>query len=399
VVGQSTQYALDPADPWAYRGDRTLVTPDEVAVYTDEWAVTRGLQAGGVTWTPLFGQTFEPSATAEVVYVATVTATGESSWGVVTATESGPEVVLDVPLLQGTTALPAALPGGEVGRLLLVAAPGVQAVQYAPGADAPWTDLAELAPGVGTVALEGDPATDRVRVLAPDGRVLFDEAAPDAPSPAPSAPAAVPAPAPVPSATAPPAPEEEAPATTAPPALDTTPYELRVADAWAYRGPAELQQHPNLAVEDGRLFAERGAGRDDGSWSDRPLLAVERPDGLSVLVVLHTRGGTALVTTTWQRQDEAPQQSEQAVQDGRLLIQSFVPAPDGSGVLLALGSPRASAAALLQGGTGRVTEGIALAGVGVWTLRPGEGGEVVLYGEEDGGGNAREYVRAPALRS
>jgi hypothetical protein len=87
------------------------------------------------------------------------------------------------------------------------------------------------------------------------------------------------------------------------------------------------------------------------------------------------------------------------VRDGPLLIQSFVPAPDGTGVLLALGSPRASAAALLQGGTGRVTEGIALAGLGVWTLRPGEGGEVVLYDEGDGGGNAREYVRAPALRS
>ena len=178
-------YRLDPDDPWAYRGTPLVELgkgfAETVAV---ELAVRRGVPEEQVVLTPVFGQRDEPSQSAELVYVAQVA--GERRWGVAATSEAGPELRVDEPLSEPALALAAALPGDEVPRLLVVAAPAAGALEYGPGPAGAFTALAPLADGVGTIALEGDPATDSFRVLAPDGRELLREPAPGPGAPPPA---------------------------------------------------------------------------------------------------------------------------------------------------------------------------------------------------------------------
>ncbi|MBW3641083.1 MAG: hypothetical protein KY451_14830 [Actinobacteria bacterium] len=182
---QVNPYALDPADPWPYRGDPEVRTQGDLDAYTVEFAARRGVLTDDVRLTPLFGQVYEPSV-PELFYVATVTSSGDSWWGVVQASESGPELLVDVPLPDGTTALPAALPGDEVARLLVVAAPSVGRIEYGPDDASGWTAMTSIADGVAITPLEGDPAADQVRMLGPDGQVVFSGLAPDADAPEPA---------------------------------------------------------------------------------------------------------------------------------------------------------------------------------------------------------------------
>ena len=177
----TSRYALDPQNPWAYRGDPMVIAEGSEQVYASEWATRHGTTPANITFEPLFGQVWEPSQLAEVVYVATLTQTGESFWGVVTATEGGPEFVYDVPLPDDTAILAAPLAGDEVARLLILAAPEVTSVEYAPtGTD--WAAAVSSdgagAPGAYIKGLEGDPATDRVRALV-GGDVIDEIDAPD----------------------------------------------------------------------------------------------------------------------------------------------------------------------------------------------------------------------------
>ena len=368
-------YALDPADPWDYRGTpQDQLGTGTIETVTREYAVRRGVAEADLSLTPLFGQVWDPSGQAEVVFVATVD--GEHRWGVAQGGEGGPEFPVDEALSPGTRALPFALAGDEgVGRLYVVASPQVDALQYTAGGARQWSAMTELADGVAVGPLEGDPATDRYRVLDPDGGVLVEGPAPDAPAAGP-----------------PPSGGGEGPGTDTPPDVDTAPYALDPDDPWAYRGPAEPSQHPDLAVEADRLFTGGRPDRTGGSWRQRPLLAVERPDGLSVLMVLHTKGDQAIVTTTSQRQDEAPRQSEQEVVDGQLLVQTFVPEPAG-GLLIALASDRTGGVVLEQPGGARESSE---PGYGVWELAPdAQPGDVLLYSEGDG----LLYASEPARRS
>ena len=173
--------ALDPAAPWPYREGRTGPDDDALAALRDAWRA----EHPGSTWTPLFGQVAESSGRAEVVFVST--GPDGAQWGVQRETSEGARLAASGDVTPATTALVAALPGDEVARLLVVAAPGSTRLAYAPrgAGDAP---LAELADGVGTTALEGDPALDRVRVTGADGGVVHDEPAPD-PVSTPTAPA------------------------------------------------------------------------------------------------------------------------------------------------------------------------------------------------------------------
>lgn len=374
---ESGPFALDPADPWEYRGDPIESLVSTVRTVGREWAVRHNSESSSLA--PLYGEVYEPSGQTVIVFVAT-DAQGDSWWGVAESTESGPEFLLDQPLQDGTTALPAALPGDEVARLLVVASPQVGQIEYAPDGVSfqPMSPTVSDEPGVAVTPLEGDPASDRIRVLDGDGDLddpVFEGPAPDAPG----------------ASSVPPG---EGPGTDSSPDVDTAAYRLDVSDPWAYRGPEELTQHPNLAAEDARLFAESGEGRGDGSWSERPLVAVELADGLSVLVVLHTKDDAAVVTTTSQRQDEAPVQSELEVIDGRLLLQAFVPDSDGSGgVLLAVASPRASA---VETDMPRATALGGPAGVALWDLPPeADAGSIFVYGE----GAGLLYHSEPARRS
>jgi hypothetical protein len=363
AVTPATEYALDLDAPWEYRGERALLDEGSLATANREWATRHDVALDDVTMWPLFGQVWEPAGTGEVVYLVHEAGTGEHWYGVVQYSESGPELAVDRQLLDpAPTALAVSLPGDEVARVLVVAAPGVDAVEYAPDAASEWSELAPLEPGVATGPLDGDPASDSLRVLA-DGDVVFQGEVPDLEADRSAGPTG------------------EGPGTETPVDVDPAPYALDVDAPWAYRGPAELQQHPNLAADDEELFTAADIV-PVGEWSQRPLLAVERPDGLSILMVLRTDGEQAWVSTTWQRQDEAPRQNRQQVADGRLVVQSYLPQSDGTGVHVALAAPRTGAVEMdVPAAEQLVNE----EGWGLWTLPSEHGsGELFLYSEGDG---------------
>lgn len=111
-------------------------------------------------------------------------------------------------------------------------------------------------------------------------------------------------------------------------------------------------------------------------------------------MVLHRKGDQALLTATWQRQDEAPLQSEQAVRDGQLLVQTVVPGEAGGGLLVAMASPRAGAVETDVPGTGRAV--VDEPGLAVWQVPAGAGpGSVLLSSQGDG----VLYHSKPARRS
>ena len=171
-------YALDPADPWPYRGDPTVRVPADLDAYTIEWAGRRGVLTDDVRLTPLFGQVYEPSGAPELVYLATLTSSGESWWGVAQAAADGPVLLVDRWLAPGTISLSAALPGDEVARLLVTTSPQAEQIEYGADDATEFVPMAAPAPGVGIIALEGDPATDRLRVLVQDAEI-FRGPAPD----------------------------------------------------------------------------------------------------------------------------------------------------------------------------------------------------------------------------
>jgi hypothetical protein len=169
-------YALDPADPWAYRGDQQMRAND-LAAFQSAWSARHP----GSAMVPLFGEIYEPSAQPEFVFVAQ-TSEGPR-WGFASMRPSGIDFLIDQPLASGTTVLAAAVPGDEVARLLVVGAPDVQAIQYA-GDGTTFRDmLGVLAPGVRVGPLEGNTAVDQIRVIGADGQPIFTGAAPE-PAPA-----------------------------------------------------------------------------------------------------------------------------------------------------------------------------------------------------------------------
>jgi len=175
TVAPASPYALDPRAPWAFRG-----TPFDDATIQREYATRTG--GAEVLVTPLFAKVYEPSAQLEVVFLAEVD--GAYRWGVAQTSDAGPEFLWDQPLPEPALALAAALPGDEVARLLVVAAPEAETVEYVSRATANITQtesIALIAPGVATVALEGDPATNAYRVLGPDRELIVRADAPDAP--------------------------------------------------------------------------------------------------------------------------------------------------------------------------------------------------------------------------
>jgi len=354
LVPAPVSYALDPNDPWELRGEPV----DEGTRATIQREYATRVQGAEVLVTPLFAQVDEPSQQLEVVFLAEVD--GSFRWGVAQSSESGPEFLWDQALTQQAVSLAAALPGDEVARLLVVASPESSAAFYDFDDASEFVDMAELAPGVSTRALEGDPATDSYRVDLPDGQVIL---------PAPDLPETV-------------TPGGEGPGTE----VDGAAYAFDADAPWAYRGPAELGA-ANLAVDDERLFVATDPTRDDGTWSQRPLYAADSDAGVSLLVLLHTKAGEEpVVTTTWQRGDREAEQTEQRVEPGQQVIQSIVltDLDDGSVLLVALASPQAGGIVLDQP-SGNRPDGIGFPGVGLWVLEQGDReGMIRLYTEGDG---------------
>lgn len=190
----SAAYALDPAAPWDYRGTPLPeLGQGFLETATVEVAARHGVAEDAVTLTPLWGQVDEPSARSELVVLATVD--GEARWSLVRSSEAGPEVVVDEPLPDPALALAAALPGDEVARLVVVAAPSVGSLQYGPDAAGEHVPMAELAPGVGITALDGDPVTATYSVLDPSGAELLRSEVPPVAAPPGREPAVPPTPA------------------------------------------------------------------------------------------------------------------------------------------------------------------------------------------------------------
>ncbi len=172
-VVTTSSYALDPDKPWAVRG--MPVDEGTRAAIQGEYATRTG--AAEVLVTPLFAQVYEPSAQLEVVFLARVDA--GYRWGVAVVAGAEPTFRWDVELPSPAYALAAALPGGEAGRLLVVAAPEVSRTEYAPDAAGEFSPMASLAPGVAVGALDGDSRTDAYRVIGFEGQELIRTEAPD----------------------------------------------------------------------------------------------------------------------------------------------------------------------------------------------------------------------------
>jgi hypothetical protein len=179
AIVTTSPYALEPERPWPYRG-----TPLEqlgsgtVETIAREYAVQHGVPESSVELTPLWGQLYEPSGQAELVFLASVD--GVARWGVAQGGEGGPEFPVDDALTSPALALPAALPGdGGVGRLIVVAAPEVGDISYGPDDASEFAPMTQIADGVAITPLEGDPAADRFRVLEANGQELAGGPAPD----------------------------------------------------------------------------------------------------------------------------------------------------------------------------------------------------------------------------
>lgn len=146
------RWALDPAAPWALRGDASLLGDGTRETFAREWAARHGGDGSDVVLTPLLVQRYEPSGAVEAVFVARK-GSGPWHWGVVASSESGPEFAQDAPLRDGTRALVATLRGDEAERLLVVAAPG------AGGAVLGDRPMAAVADGAWTAPVEGGART------------------------------------------------------------------------------------------------------------------------------------------------------------------------------------------------------------------------------------------------
>lgn len=359
---QPTAYALDPEDPWTFRG--TPVDEGTRATIQGEYATRTG--GSEILVTPLFAQVYEPSAQLEVVFLAEVD--GAYRWGVAQSSESGPEFLWDEPLPDPARALVAALPGDEVAaRLLVVAAPEVDEVSYLPDASDGMT-MAPLADGVGTIGVESNPPNDRFLLLV-EGEEVFRAPAPDL---------AVMVTLPGYDG------DGEGPGTDQAPEIDTSGYALDPADPWEFRGDAAVRDV--LAPQDGALLGQ-WPGRMSDAYDTHALYAGRSDAGTSYLVQLHDAmdGEQVVVTTTTRRGDRAPEQSVQPVEAGMLLVQLLVPTDldDGSVLLVAVASPDASEL-VLQQDSARPDDGGG-PGVGLWLLESGQrSGEILLYRSGDG---------------
>ncbi len=172
--------AFSFSSPWAYRGAGEVIANGNAETFTREWALSKAVEPDQVDFVPLYGEVVEVSGDARVVYAARVRVTGVAEYGVVLATESGPEFLSRQPLADQATGLLLAVAGDEVPALLVVAAPDSASLEYAVDGET-FTPMRLREPGIGIVPLERPTSRDAVRVVAADGREVFRGAAPEPP--------------------------------------------------------------------------------------------------------------------------------------------------------------------------------------------------------------------------
>ena len=328
-------YVLDPDAPWTYRGDDLeLLGPGTLATIEVELAGKRG--ASDVELTPLWGQVYEPSQQFTLVYLAEVD--GELRWGVSqTPTESGPEFLVDEALPDPAYALAAALPGDEVGRLVVVAAPQTT-LEYGPDGASGFTEMFELENGVGTIALEGDPTTDSYRVLV-DGRELHRDSAPAVAASTPVEPVTV----------------------------------LDPENPWEVRGDPSL-------VTDGQLEAlgEDWATRNgiDALVEIRPLFVQRWEVDAGIEVVYLVRSGDGPWTWGVASLGEGGWwwYAEHEITEPLSALVATLPGDEGSERLLVVGAPSTGGAVRSEGGADVEPMADLAPGVFVTSVQPGAGG-------------------------
>ncbi len=168
---------LDPANPWPYRGNPSLISDGAVQALRDAWAAANHPES---QISPLVGLENKSSKETEIAFVST--AKGVNTFAVATTSISGWQVLYQAPFTAGETALMAALPGDEVPRLMVVASPRtIGDLSYASDGSSFATANGPF-PGVAFVPLEGDTSKDAVRVLDGNGdldKPLFLGPAPD----------------------------------------------------------------------------------------------------------------------------------------------------------------------------------------------------------------------------
>ncbi|MCU1589735.1 MAG: hypothetical protein JWP11_991 [Frankiales bacterium] len=176
---------LDPAHPWAYRGDQAVLANGNLDTLRRDWDVKHP----GAVLTPLYGQVYEPSKRPEIVFVSH--SPGADRWGMSTTSESGTVFLVDQPFPSDSSVLMAALSGDEVPRLVIVAGPATGDMSYAVDGVSFHTIVGPV-PGVGFAPLQGDTSQDAVRVLDGNGDLdhpVFLGPAPDAAPPSTASPA------------------------------------------------------------------------------------------------------------------------------------------------------------------------------------------------------------------
>lgn len=358
---------LDPAHPWAYRGVPTLARSTELASLRAEWTAKH---PGSAAPQPLFGQVYEPSQRPEIVFVA------GDRWGMATSSAAGWAFPVDQPLAAGTRVLMAALPGDEVPRLLVVAAPSTGDISYAPDGRS-FSSVPMVQPGVAFHALEGDTSQDVVRVLDGDGDLahpVFQGAAPDLARPTASPPGR------------PAEPTQPAEVTSAP-ALAAK-YAFDPAKPWRYRGAAQ-DGTGDIVSTDRKAFVT--AYGDSTKQQDTVLYAVHLSATTDVAVVLHARSDGNWVSFT-AHQGTTTHQVVYQPSKGEDILSAYVPLDSKVGLLIGVTSDQAGNL-VLQTGSRAEVGGSKTAGIWDWTPTADPRARLAAFAT----GDIEPYSSQPAL--
>jgi hypothetical protein len=345
--------ALDPQHPWAYRGDPALIAGNELVTLRAEWSALRP----GTTLTPLFGHVYEPSGQTEVAFLSTG---DQDRWGIATSSEGGWTFPFTAPLPGPSVAMMAQLPGDEVSRLLILAAPSTGDISYAADGTS-YKTVPMVVPGVAFQALEGDTSQAMVRILDGNGdlnRAVFEGVVPPV----------------------------TPPDTTHATALAER-YAFEVGHPWAYRGAPRDGTGDIVSADRKQFVSEYG---DEYPDTSTPLYVTHLSASTDVAVVLHSRLDSTAVSFTVHEGTTTHQVISTAMA-GEPIVAAYVPLDDKHGLLIAVVSDQAGSVVLQTGDRAEVG-GSRTAGVWDWTPKADPQARLAAFAK----GDAEPYASRPA---